>query len=118
MSRSSTNLRRRTAWCGTQDLIAEPPRVVERLAETLAIDPAPVLLQPTVAGMPSSPNSSFVGAPPGGAIVTFSRDDGFNVLTALDRRRISARLGDDARRLGYDVPAIARWQTRVLNWTN
>jgi hypothetical protein len=99
-----------------EDLIGEPARVVERLAKTLEIDFAPVLLQPTVAGAPSSPNSSFGARAASGEIVSAPGGDESDVLTALDRRRLSARLGDDARRLGYDLPPVGRWQAQALNW--
>ncbi|MHB8815343.1 MAG: sulfotransferase family protein [Steroidobacteraceae bacterium] len=96
-----------------EDLLASPPGTVARLAEFLGIAPLPILAKPTVAGVPAASNSSFrTDMVPGRiqAAVCDARER----LDPADRARLTAVLGESARRLGYDLGSLPPWRRRML----
>jgi hypothetical protein len=84
-----------------EDLVRDARGVTARLAERLEIAWSPSLLEPTVAGQPASSNTSD-GAPSqrGHILMASARE---SLLTARERARIAAAVGDAARALGYDL---------------
>jgi hypothetical protein len=97
-----------------EDLLAAPRLSVERLAGFLDIDLLPVLLSPTVAGLPAASNSSFhEGAIPG-RIEPQSAQPRTEELGGAARERLSALLGDAAARVGYEIAPPPLWRRTVL----
>ncbi len=96
-----------------EDLLQHTAVAVERLAGFLCIEPLPVLMQPTIAGLPSVGNSSFTSAGPPGHIqkaVAGSTE----LLTRFERQRLCAVVGEAAAALGYDLEGISPWRRRLL----
>jgi Sulfotransferase family len=97
-----------------EDLIEAPHNTVNRLAAFLRIEPLPILLRPTAAGLATASNSSFViDAEPGRVDPTVHRRWA-DVLTRSDRERLTALMGNDAVALGYDLTPVAAWRARLL----
>jgi hypothetical protein len=91
-----------------EDLVEHPSKVMKRLAEFLHIEFLPILLQPTVAGIPSLSNSSFNRSDTRGEILTTSALIPTDFLTMKEQKVLSVVAGEDARTLGYDIRAVSR----------
>ena len=74
-----------------EDLVADTQQVAQRMAKFLGIEPLATLLEPTVAGMPATRNTSFPTGKPAG------------VLTSIDRACLKLVVGRNATKLGYRV---------------
>jgi hypothetical protein len=72
-----------------EDLVADTQQVAQRMAAFLGIELLPTLLEPTVAGMPATRNTSFAAG------------KGAGVLTSIDRACLRLVLGRNAAKLGY-----------------
>jgi hypothetical protein len=96
-----------------EDLVQHTAVLVEQLAGFLCIEPLPVLMQPTIAGLPSVSNSSFTSAGAPGRIqrAVSERTD---LLTRFERQRLCAVVGEAAAALGYDLEGISPWRRRLL----
>ncbi len=98
-----------------EDLLESTSATVDRLATFLDIESLPSLMQPTAAGLAVPSNSSFgADAVPGRLNSIHHRWT--TTLTRLDRERLTAVLGEPARSLGYDLPAVAPWRARLFRW--
>jgi hypothetical protein len=75
------------------------------LSAFLEIEMLPVLLQPTVAGLPAASNSSFTGDSSEGAVHGTSLEHSSELLGFLDRIRLRSILGRRAALLEYALPA-------------
>jgi hypothetical protein len=96
-----------------EDLLESTPVMVEKLAGFLNIEPLPILMQPTAAGLPAPSNSSFTAeAVPG--CLNSAHDRWTTTLTRLDRERLTAVVGKAASSLGYDLPALAHWRAGLF----
>lgn len=78
-----------------EHLVARPSEVMAKVAAFLGIDFAPVLLQPTIAGLPATINTSFAA---GRHAVTQG-------LTRIERGVLALAAGRNAALLGYDEPS-------------
>ena len=98
-----------------EELLESTQDTVQRIASFLDIEPLPILLRPTVAGLPAASNSSFREdaipgrIDPGTAPKT-------ETLSRPTRERIAALLGDAAARLGYQLEPLAPWRRKVLRF--
>lgn len=92
-----------------EDLCAAPGEAMGRVAAFLEIEPHPVLLRPTVAGMPAHSNSAFPDdrPPP-------SQRERECILTLREREVVAACTGGLAERLGYSVRIPAWWRRPLL----
>lgn len=99
-------------------LIDRPAEVVGQLATFLEIEPLPILLRPTVAGVPSPSNTSFGMGTERGRILSDAKQTRPDVLTRSDRVRVAAAVGDHAAALGYRTATIGRWRARLLRMTS
>ncbi len=97
-----------------EDLLAAPRHAVERLAAFVGIDVLPVLLQPTVAGLPVASNSSFHEDAIPGRIEPGPAQPRIEALSRAARERIAAILGDAAAQLGYEIARVPAWRRTVL----
>jgi hypothetical protein len=97
-----------------EDLLARTPGTVDRLAAFLGIEQLPILMQPTVAGLPATSNSSFVFDAAPGRVHPETDGRGTDVLTRFDRERLTAVVGEAAISLGYDLIQVAPWRARLL----
>jgi hypothetical protein len=96
-----------------EDLLESTNATVDRLAAFLDIEPLPSLLQPTAAGLAVPSNTSFgTDSVPGRLNSIHHRWT--TTLTRSDRERLAAVLGEPARSLGYDLPAVAPWRARLF----
>ncbi len=96
-----------------EDLLQNTLATVDNLAAFLNIEPLPILMQPTAAGLPAPSNSSFAAdAMPGRLNPAHQRWT--TTLTRSDRERLTAVVGESAAPLGYDLPAVAPWRARLL----
>lgn len=96
-----------------EDLLESPRATVDRLAAFLDIEPLPSLMQPTAAGLATPSNTSFgTDAVPGR--LNSSHHRWITTLTRSDRERLTAVVGEPARSLGYDLPAVAPWRARLF----
>ena len=86
-----------------EDLVDNAPTTMARIVQFLDIQPAPIVLRPTVAGSPSTANSSFVTDGPRGEIVSSTQPD---VLSRPEQMLAAAWVGRLARPLGYHVAAF------------
>lgn len=93
-------------------LVENRPQVVEKLARAIGIEPLPILLRPTVNGLPASANSSIPTGDRRGEILPNSNDA--SSLTEAERDLVTAAVGELAARLGYQLPALGRWRGRAL----
>ena len=100
----------------TEDLLESTPSTVERLAAFLEIEPHPVLLRPTAAGLPVPSNSSYTaGGTPGRVYPAHRRWT--ETLTRFECARVTAAVGERATALGYRVAPLAPWRARLLRLT-
>jgi hypothetical protein len=100
-----------------EDLIENPDDTVSRVARFLDIDPLPVLMQPTVAGLPAASNSSFaLEAVPEGIRTDIDRERAGD-LPRSERDRLAAVVGAAAASVGYDLAPVAAWRARLLRLT-
>ncbi len=97
-----------------EDLLTAPRAAVERLAGFLGIDCLPVLLSPTVAGLPAASNSSFHEDAIPGRIEPQPAQLRIEGLGRAARERFSALLGDAAARVGYEIAPLPVWRRTVL----
>ena len=97
-----------------EDVVSAPSEATRRLAAFLEIEPLPILLRPTVAGLPSSANTSFVSSGAPGRILTDVEHAQPDILTSAERDRIAATVGDLAAVHGYVVARGESWQSGVL----
>ena len=96
-----------------EDLLENTNATVDRLAAFLDIEPLPSLMQPTAAGLAVPSNTSFgTDAVPGRLNSIHHRWT--TTLTRSDRERLAAVVGEPARSLGYDLPAVAPWRARLF----
>lgn len=96
-----------------EDLLESTHTTVEKLAAFLNIEPLPILMQPTAAGLPVPSNSSFTtDAVPG--CLNPAHHRWTTTLTRSDRERVTAVVGESATSLGYDLPAVAPWRARLF----
>lgn len=99
-----------------EELLERPRDTVERLASFLDIAPLPILLQPTVAGVPAASNSSFrEDAIPGR--IEPQANPRIEILGRAALERLAALTGDTAARVGYELEPLAPWRRRVLRIT-
>lgn len=96
-----------------EDLLDGTPAMVEKLAAFLRIEPLPILMQPTAAGLPVPSNSSFTTEAVAGALNS-AHHRWTTTLTRSDRERLTAVVGESATSLGYDLPAVAPWRACLL----
>jgi len=97
-----------------EDLLDSTRSTVDGLAAFLRIEPLPILMQPTVAGLPAASNSSFIiGAAPGRIHPAVQRRWA-DTLTHSDREHLATAVGDAAASLGYDLTPVAPWRARLL----
>ncbi|HET9820070.1 MAG TPA: sulfotransferase [Rhodanobacteraceae bacterium] len=100
-----------------EDLLEDTPGSVHRMACFLGIQTLPVMMQPTVNGIPAPSNSSYGDDGPAGRLNHRPPGDAFGVLTRHDRERLGAMVGDSVERLGYQlepVPALRRKWLRMM----
>ncbi|MGH8144849.1 MAG: sulfotransferase family protein, partial [Rhodanobacteraceae bacterium] len=100
-----------------EDLLEDTAGTVHRMASFLGIQTLPVMLQPTVNGIPTPSNSSFGTGDVAGRLNRRPPGDAFGVLARRDRERMSAMGGDTAARLGYQLaplPALRRKRLQLL----
>jgi hypothetical protein len=96
-----------------EDLLESTNATVHRLAAFLDIEPLPILMQPTAAGLPVASNTSFgTDAVPGRLNSIHHRWT--TTLTRSDRELLTAIVGESALSLGYDLPAVAPWRARLF----
>lgn len=96
-----------------EDLLDGTPAMVGKLAAFLRIEPLPILMQPTAAGLPVPSNSSFTTEAVAGALNS-AHHRWTTTLTRSDRERLTAVVGESATSLGYDLPAVAPWRACLL----
>jgi len=97
-----------------EDLCENPDIVTKRLAGFLEIDPIPILLCPTVAGKPSSANSSFKQGSKAGHILTVDEHKHSELLGDQEYELLSAHIGGLARMLGYPMQHVGALRTQFL----
>ena len=97
-----------------EDVIADPSAAMKDIAAYLGIEPLPILIQPTVAGLPSISNTSFDMPRDAGRIEVRERDEG---LSQRERDLIGAFLGTSATNLGYQIPSPILWRALFLRAT-
>ncbi|HEY6451124.1 MAG TPA: sulfotransferase [Steroidobacteraceae bacterium] len=97
-----------------EDLVENPRRTSDRLAAFLHIEPLPILLHPTVAGLPALGNSSFAADPRPGSVHAVARPSWTDTLTPFDRERLTAVVAEGAASLGYELTPLAPWRARLL----
>jgi len=85
-----------------------------RIASFLGISSLPILTQPTANGIPTPSNSSFDVNKVAGKLDRRPKDIESNLLTKLERERVSAVLADDAGKLGYSLPPLPALRTGLL----
>jgi hypothetical protein len=96
-----------------EDLLESTHATIDRMAAFLDIEPLPSLMQPTAAGLATPSNTSFgADAVPGRLNSIHHRWTA--TLTPSDRERVTAVVGEPARSLGYDIPAVAPWRSRLF----
>jgi hypothetical protein len=95
-------------------LLESTRSTVDRLAAFLRIEPLPILMQPTAAGLPAASNSSFLMDAVPGRVHPVVHRRWTNTLTRSDRERLTAVVGDAAASLGYDLIPVTPWRARAL----
>jgi hypothetical protein len=96
-----------------EQLIEDTQATVDTTARYLGIQALPILMKPTVAGMPATTNSSFAHEQILGRIHADSARNAPNVPTDRDIDRLAAVVGDAAASIGYQIPASASWRARL-----
>jgi hypothetical protein len=89
-----------------EELCDDPQAVTERMASFLGIKNSDILLQPTVAGIPSQANSSFNKEAVSGQILKADQHRQVNILSKAERELITADVGELAGKLGYPLEQI------------
>jgi hypothetical protein len=98
-----------------EDLLHDASHTIDRLATFLGIEPLPILMQPTAAGLPVPSNSSFTSdAAPGRLYPLHQRWS--DTLTHSDRERVTAVVGDAAASFGYELTTVTPWRARLLRF--
>jgi hypothetical protein len=97
-----------------EDLLESTRSTVDRLAGFLRIEPLPILMQPTAAGLPAASNSSFTIDAAAGRVHPAVQRNWTDTLTRAELERLTAVVGDAAASLGYDLTSIAPWRARLL----
>lgn len=90
-----------------EELCSRPKMTTERMAAFLHIPPSGKLSIPTVAGIPSQPNSSFTNEAPAGQILRENDHKQAGVLNRGERELIAASIGNLSRRLDYPLRPIS-----------
>jgi Sulfotransferase family len=96
-----------------EELLESTNATVDRLATFLDIEPLPSLMQPTAAGLAATSNTSF-GAEAVSGCLNSIHHRWTTTLTHSDRERLAAVVGESARSLGYDLPAVGPWRAGLL----
>jgi hypothetical protein len=96
-----------------EDLLESTNATVDRLAAFLDIEPLPSLMQPTAAGLAATSNTSF-GAEAVSGRLNSIHHRWRTTLARSDRERLAAVVGESARSLGYDLPAVASWRAGLF----
>jgi hypothetical protein len=97
-----------------EDLLESTRSTVDQLAAFLRIEPHPILMQPTAAGLPAASNSSFAIGAAAGRVHSVVHRKWTDTLTRSDRARLTAVVGDTAASLGYDLTPVAPWRAQLL----
>lgn len=97
-----------------EDLLAAPQRAIERLGAFLGIGVLPLMLEPTVAGLPVASNSSFHEDSIPGHIEPAPAHARIEALSPAARERLAAIVGDSAAQLGYQIAPVPAWRRTVL----
>lgn len=97
-----------------EDLIENVHDTADRLAAFLRIEPLPILMRPTAAGLATASNSSFVMDGEPGRVDSAAHRRWPDVLTRSERERLTAVTGDAAVALGYDLTPVGAWRARLL----
>lgn len=100
-----------------EDLLDSTRSTVDRLADFLGIEPLPILMQPTAAGLPAKSNSSFTIDTAAGRVHPAAHRNLTDTLTRAEIERLAAVAGNAAASLGYDLMPIAPWRARLLRLT-
>jgi hypothetical protein len=97
-----------------EEVIADSRAASERLSAFVGIERHASLLQPTVAGLPALPNTSFTPDLEPGRVYGHipARDSS---LSWLHRQLVGAAVGDAAQLFGYDLGAPSRMVRALLN---
>jgi hypothetical protein len=96
-----------------EDLLECTHTWVKKLAAFLDIEPLPILMQPTAAGLSVPSNSSFTpDAVPGR--LNSAHDRWTTTLTRSDRDYVTAIVGESATSLGYHLPGVAPWRAGLF----
>lgn len=85
-----------------EDILSAPPETMQALANRLGIAYDDMLIQPTINGMPSTPNSAYPENRLQGQIQTRSLDRWREQLTPNEIAQIVDALYDEATAYGYD----------------
>lgn len=85
-----------------EDLITLPWEEMARIARFLDVELAEEMLTPTLAGRPTSANSSFIDRARAGTILG-ARADHSAVLTSRERSRLATGMTELAARFGYSL---------------
>jgi hypothetical protein len=98
-----------------EEVLSDTAATSERLAAFVGIDRHPGLLQPTIAGIPALPNSSFAPDLEPGQVHTHvpGRDSS---LSWLQRQLVRATVGDAAQMFGYDLGRPSRTLRGLLEF--
>jgi hypothetical protein len=97
-----------------EDLLENTRSTVALLAAFLCIEPLPILMQPTAAGLPAASNSSFTLDAAPGRIHPEIHRRWIDTLTRSDCERLTAVIGGAAAALGYDLTPVAPLRARLL----
>jgi len=99
-----------------EDLVANVATCMDRVAQFLRIAPLPVLQRPSVAGLPSTSNSSFaIDREPGQ--VHPGRESRASMLTRAELDRIAAVIGAGAAPFGYELASVGPVRAAFLRCT-
>ncbi|HZT43418.1 MAG TPA: sulfotransferase [Chthonomonadaceae bacterium] len=90
-----------------EDLTTKPEEIMGQIASFLEIELAPALFCPTVATMPSYPNSSFPQRGEAGSLFSDANGDRSGNLTDREQELVAAYTGDFAEALGYPRKPLA-----------
>lgn len=94
-----------------EELCADEPFTVARIAQFLGIQQLAILFTPTVAGKLAKANSSFNADAPVGQIIKTSLNQGDKQLSNADRKLLSAYLFNTVVQLGYPVQPMGYIQS-------
>lgn len=97
-----------------EDLLEDTASSAHSMASFLGIQALPVMLEPTVNGIPASSNSSFRSDELAGRLNHRLAGDAFGILGRQDRERVLAMVGDAAAKIGYELEALPMWRRKWL----